>query len=136
MRVQLLVGPGWNPFAPLPGDDVALVEIDASDRLDEAASAVRLAGVLRRLVGDEYPDATIDVLPGDAEEGQLAVVTFEPGDLAHFEDLTGVPAESVADPERDGPAMVREAIDVLLGEALETPGWRVERSGGQPSAPG
>lgn len=129
MRVQLLVGPGWNPFAPLPGDDVALVETDAADRLDDVASAARLAGVLCRLVGDEYPDATIAVLPPDTDEGQLAVVDFDPGDLDRFEDLTGVPAASVADPARDGPAMVREAIYVLLGEALETPGWRVERRG-------
>lgn len=128
MRVQLLVGPGWNPFAPLPGDDVALVEIDAADRLDEDASSARLAAVLQRLVGDEYPDAAIDVLPPDTDAGQLAIVEFGPGDLDRFEDLTGVSATVVPDPMTDGPSMVREAIYVLLGEALETPGWRVERA--------
>ncbi len=127
MRVQLLIGPGWNPFAPLPGDDVALVEIDAADRLDEEASAARLASVLRRLVGDEYPDATIAVLPPDPDDGQLAIIDFGPGDLEDFENLTGVSTARIADPASDGPAMVREAIYVLLGEALETPGWRVER---------
>ena len=127
MRVQLLVGPGWNPFAPMPGDDVALVETDAADRLVQDASAARLATVLRRLVADEYPDAAIEILPPDADDAQLAVVAFDPGDLDRFEDLTGVPADAVADPANDGPAMVREAIYVLLGEALETPGWRVVR---------
>lgn len=131
MRVNLLVGPGWSPFAPLPGHDVAQVEIGAADRLDGEASAARLSMVLRRLVGDEFPHATIAILAADSTDGRLANITFEPGDLDCFEDLTGVPADGVTDPATDGPALVREAIYVLLGEALETPGWRVERPAGE-----
>jgi hypothetical protein len=125
--MDLLVGEGWNPFSPLAGDDAALVGIDGIDRLDQQASARRLADVLVGLVREEYPDAAVAVLPADLDEGQLVVVTFEPGDADRFEDLTGVAASAVADPEADGPALVREAVYVLLGEALETSGWRVGR---------
>ena len=127
MRLQLLVGDGWNPFVPLPGDDGALVAVERADRLDPTVSAPRLATTLHRLVREAYPDAVIEVLPADTDEGQVVVVTFEPGDLARFEDLTGVSADAIVDPAEDGPALVREAIYVLLGEALETPGWRVDR---------
>lgn len=124
------VGPGWNPFAPRPSDDVALMVTNAADHLDGGASAIRLASVRRRLVGEVCPDARIEILPPDTDDGQLAIVAFEPGDLDRFEDLTGASSKSVPDPASDGPAMVREAIFVLLGEALETPGWRAERAAG------
>jgi hypothetical protein len=129
MRVELLVGEGWNPFAPLPGDDGALVAVDRAERLDGEASAPRLAAVLRRLVHEEYPDAAVEVLPPDVDEGQVVLVRFDPADCdrERFEDLTGVSPDAVAAPAEDGPAFVGEAVYVLLGEALETPGWRLDR---------
>lgn len=127
MQVRLLAGEGWNPFVASRRDGAPPVVVDGADRLDAAASAPRLAALWRRLVLEEYPDADVRIVATDPGGARLVEVRFDADDGERFEDLTGVAPSAVDDPAIAGPDLVREAVYALLGEALETPGWRVAR---------
>lgn len=125
MRIQMLIGPGWNPFMPLANANEATIEVDGLEHLDSAASAANLSETLARLVRDAFPEAIVEILPPDTDDGKLVIVEIEEGDLERLADYAGLPRSEVEQPGFDAARLVREAIYELLREALETSGWAI-----------
>jgi hypothetical protein len=127
MRIQMLIGPGWNPFEPLADANEAMIEVDGLERIDTEASAANLSETLARLVREGFPGAIVEILPPDTDNGKLCVVQIEDGDLERLADRAGLPPSEVEQPGFDAERLVRESVYALLREALETSGCAIAR---------
>lgn len=128
MHVQLMIGPGWDPFIPLTDDDIPMIEMDGVEHVDTAASAANLSRRLLEKFRRVYPREHVEVLPPDPDTGDFCYVDFNEDDFNRFMQLTGVPIEEVANPGQDGPGLVLDAVHSLLYETLEEDGWAIAKN--------